>query len=58
MCRGGGGGGGFACGRCSNNILILDLTPGFHELGQDNCKTRRETFNVLDLLRFILEVSR
>ena len=26
------------CRRCSNNIFILDLTPGFHELGKYNCR--------------------
>ena len=30
--------------RCSNYIFILDLTPGFNILGEDNCKKRRETF--------------
>ena len=29
---------------CSNYIFIHDLTPGFNELGKDNCKTRRKTF--------------
>ena len=39
-------------------IFILDLTPGFIGLDQDNCKTRRETFKFGDLVRFILEISR
>ena len=30
--------------RCPNCIFILDLTPGFNRLGNDNCKMRRETF--------------
>ena len=38
--------------------LILDLTPGFKGLGNDNCETRREIFNCCDLVRFILEVWR
>ena len=40
-----------ACWRCSNNIFILDLAPGFRGLGKDNCKTRRETFKFSDLVR-------
>ena len=32
-----------ACRRCSNNIFILDLIPGFNGSDKDNCKTRRET---------------
>ena len=44
--------------RCSNNIFILDLTPGFNGLGKDNCKARRETFELGDLMRLILEVWR
>ena len=47
-----------ACRRCSNNIFILDLTPGFIELGKDNCKTKRETFRFWDLVRLILEILR
>ena len=43
------------CRRCSNYIFILDLTPDFNELGNDNCKTRRETFEFSDFVRFILE---
>ena len=35
-----------ACRRCSNYIFILDLTPGFNEMGKDSCKTRRETVSV------------
>ena len=42
--------------RCSNCIFILDLTLGFNGLGNDNCKTRRETFKFGDLVRHILEV--
>ena len=44
-----------ACRRCSNYIFILYLTPGFNRLGKDKCKTRRESFKFLDLVRFILE---
>ena len=29
-----------ACGRCSNYIFILDLTPDGNGLGKNNCKTR------------------
>ena len=32
---------GMACRRCSNYILILELTPGLNGLGKDNCKTRQ-----------------
>ena len=42
-----------ACRRCSNYIFILDLTPGFIELGKDNCKTRRKTFKFGDLVHLI-----
>ena len=44
------------CRRCSNHILILDLTPDFYRLGKDNCKTRLETFSFGDLVRLIFEV--
>ena len=42
---------GIVCRRCSNYIFILDLTPGFNGLGQNNCKTRAEIFKFLDLVR-------
>ena len=42
--------------RCSNQIFIFDLTPGFNGFGKDNCKRRRETFKVWHSVRFILEV--
>ena len=45
-----------ACQRCSNYIFILDLTPGFNGLGKDNCKTRWETFQFLDLVQLIFDV--
>ena len=35
---------------------ILDLTPGFIELGKDNYKTRREKFKLGDMVRLISEV--
>ena len=35
-----------ACRRCSNYTLIVDLTTGFNELGEDNRKTSRDTFKV------------
>ena len=38
-------------------ILILDLT-GFDGLDKDSHKMRRETFQSLGLVRFILEVGR
>ena len=47
-----------ACRRCSNYILILDLTPSFNRLHSDNCKTRQETFKCRDLVRLILETWR
>ena len=47
-----------ACRCCSNYICNHDLTSGFDGLGKDNCKTRRETFKFLDLVRLILEVRR
>ena len=31
---------------CSNYIFILSLTPGFNGLGNDNCKTKWEPFNL------------
>ena len=34
------------------------LTPAFIGLGKDNCKTRRETFEFVDLVRLILEILR
>ena len=40
------------------DILCSAVTHGFSGLGKVNRKTRRETFKVLDLLRFILEVWR
>ena len=45
-----------ACRRYSNYIFILDLTPGFTGLGEDNCTTRRETSKFGDLVRLILEI--
>ena len=42
--------------RGSNYICILDLTPGFNELGNHSRKTRQETFKRCDLVRLILEV--
>ena len=46
-----------ACQRCSNCILILDLTHGFNELGKDSCKTRWESFKIWHLVRLILEFT-
>ena len=37
---------------------IKDLTPGFNGLDKDNCKMRRETFQILDLVHLILEILR
>ena len=45
-------------GAANNYILIIHSTPSFNGLGKDNSKTRRETFKVWDLVRFILEVLR
>ena len=47
-----------ACRRCSNYIIILDLTPGFIGLNKDNFKTKRGTFKFGDLVRLILEILR
>ena len=47
-----------ACRRCSNYIFILNLTPGFMELGEDSCMTRWETSMFVDLVRLILEILR
>ena len=47
-----------ACRRCSNYIFILDFTPGFNRLGKNNCKARRETFQLWDLVRLILDIWR
>ena len=44
-----------ACGRSSNYILILNLTPGFNGLGKDNYNMRREPFKFWDLVRLILK---
>ena len=44
------------CRHCPN--YILDLRHGFNGLRQDNCKTRRETFKVWDLVRITLKVRR
>ena len=49
---------GFYWMRFSNYIFILDLAPGFIELGKDNCKTRRETFKFCDLVSLTLKVWR
>ena len=47
-----------ACRRCSNYILILDLTLAINGLGKDNCKTRRQTFKFWDLVRLVLGIWR
>ena len=47
-----------ACRRCSNYIFILNLTPGFNGLSEDNCMKIQETFKFWDLVRLILEVLR
>ena len=47
-----------ACRRCSNYIFILNLTPGFNGLSEDNCKRIQETFKFWDLVWLILEVLR
>ena len=41
-----------ACRCCSNYIFILDLTPGFDELGKDSCKTRRSAQKVYELIEW------
>ena len=40
---------------CLQHVLV---TPGFNGLGKDNCKTRRETFRLWDLVHLTLEVWR
>ena len=47
-----------ACRRCSNYIFILHLTLGLNILHKDNCKPRRETFKLWDLVRLIFEILR
>ena len=47
-----------ACRRCSNYILILDLTHGFSRLGKYNCKTGWESLKFRNLVRLILETLR
>ena len=37
----------FICRRCSNYIFILNLTPGFSGLSEDNCARIQETFKLL-----------
>ena len=37
-------------------IFILNLTPGFNGLSEDNFKRIQETFKFWDLVRLILEV--
>ena len=44
------------CRRCSNYIFILHTTLGFNLLRKDNCKPRRETFKIWDLVSLILEI--
>ena len=39
-------------------IFILYLTPEFHKLSKDNCKTRRGSFKFWHLVRLILEILR
>ena len=36
-------------------IFIIDLTPGFNWLHNNNYKTEREKFKLWDLVRFILD---
>ena len=38
-------------------IFIIDSTPGFNGLGNNNCKTRPETLNFWDLMRLILDLT-
>ena len=45
-----------ACWCCSNDIFILNLTPGFNGLGKDNYKRRRETLKFLPEASFGLRV--
>ena len=45
-------------GAAPTYIFILNLTPGFKGLGEDNCKTGWETFKSWDLVQLILEAWR
>ena len=47
-----------ACRRCSNDIFILDLTPGINGLAENNCNRRQETFKFWDLVWLILDIWR
>ena len=40
----------------SHCIFILDLTPDFNGVGENNCNTRRKKFKFWNLLRLILEI--
>ena len=44
--------------QCSNYIFILNLTPGFNGLSEENCTRIQEKFKLWDLVRLILEVLR
>ena len=44
--------------RCSKYIFIRDLAPDFNVLGQDKCKTKRETFKLWDRMLLVLEMWR
>ena len=45
-------------GTTPTTIFILNLTAGFNGLINDNCKTRRETFQFGDWVHLILAIWR
>ena len=45
-------------GAAPTTSSFLTLTPGFNGLSRDSDKTRRESFQFLDLVRLILEIWR
>ena len=47
---------GAACRHCSNYIFSDDLITALSGLSKCNCKTRRETFNIWDLVQLLLEI--
>ena len=47
-----------ACRRCSNYSFILNLPPGLKGLGNDDFKTRWESFKYCNLVGLILEILR
>ena len=46
------------CRCCSNYIFIIDLTPDFRGLDNDNCKSTRKSVQFCDFVQLILEILR